>query len=237
MRKLVQSGAEIDLDPVIDEGLAALPFIRPEAIETFRDHFIGKGTLKGGRLGGTRITPNERVELGLEKWAGDQHISWEVWNALTDEARRNPAGNFDDLCNRIIRNSWRIADRQKDNAFLKSGWPFVFARFMADHRDPCHVAKVTDRAMWKEIPEIPFGSCAKRVCGCTWRLLTERDLAREQGRPLPAVSENVVVEVDLTSREEPPGMRPSPIKALGFSARGIIMSVGLLAILYLLFAR
>lgn len=200
MRRYKRSGVEIDLDPIIDEALRALPYIRPEAEEWFRNVANGDFYARGLREGGTRIEPNHRVELGLEKWAGDQHISWEVWNALTDEARRNPARNFDLLCDRISCNAKRAVERPKDNKFLKDGDFFCAARFQADHRDPCEVAKATDRAMWKEIPEIPFGSCTKPVCGCSWRLLTERELAREQGRPLPRTSNDTLIDLNVVVR-------------------------------------
>lgn len=175
MRKFARNMVEIDLDPVIDEALLALPFIRPEAETWFRSHMTGFVYPRGIREAGTRITPQERVDLGLEKWAGDQHLSWEIWNALTEKARANPAKNFDDLCDRIVCNACRIADRLKDNEFLREGIFFVRARFFADHRFPCDVAKATDGAIWSEIPEVPFASCRNRVCGCNWRLLSKRD--------------------------------------------------------------
>lgn len=202
MRKFVWCNVEIDLDPHIDEGLAALPFIRKEAEGWFRDLMSADIDPREFRRGGIRITPAERVELGLDKWAGDGHISWEIWNALTDAARRDPARHFDELCDRIIGNARRYAKRQPDNALLKEGWLFVGARFLADLRDPCEVARATDGAIWTEIPEIPFGSCAKPVCGCHWTLLTERKLAREQGRPVPKTPAKIEIAPGLSLKLE-----------------------------------
>jgi hypothetical protein len=174
MRSFICCMVEIDLDPIIHEALGKMPFIRAECYEWFADLITEDPNYpRGMREKGTRITPQQRVELGLEKW-GD-HLNWEIWNALTDEAKANAAQNFDALCNRISANAHAAADQKSGNEFLEKADFFTSARFEKDVVDPCQAAIDFDRTIKTRVSQTPLKGCDRKVCGCRWRLLPRNE--------------------------------------------------------------
>lgn len=179
MHLYVWAGSSIPLEPLVAEAVDRLGYVRPDRKEWLTERLAGGGAQASGRWireQGQRMTPDERAALGMDRWEGG-HISYEVWDALTERGRSNPQRSFDATCSRAIRNGWLMAECARDNLFLKEGDFFVMASFKPA-QPTCAAGSRLIGQIVTALPTFPLPDCDIEICECRWELLTERGARR-----------------------------------------------------------
>ncbi|BBF92381.1 hypothetical protein [Blastochloris tepida] len=184
MRVIERGGEQVDLLPFVREAIEALGLVRPDALDWLAAEIAAAVNRNGGRSireGGTRLLPDERLALGLPAW-GDGHLSREVWEALTDEGRRDPVVAFDDTCARAIRAAQCHLQARRDLRLLRLGGLMVAVKMSPPPAiGLCAAGMAMAGRLLPEPPALPFSGCDRRVCGCSWRLV-DREEAEKLGR-------------------------------------------------------
>lgn len=177
----IRHGMELtDIRPFVDEAIASLKLVRAESASWLSEMAAIYATRNQGRSireAGTRLSKTERNDLGIppEIWG---HLSREAWCALTDLGKCDPISAFDDTVSRAITNARNFLRGRAAKKVLRND---VFAGVIMTMPPAIGVCEVGEREVGKfleEPPALPFLSCDRRVCRCSWRVITKREKDR-----------------------------------------------------------
>jgi hypothetical protein len=149
------------------EAISRFGLIKPEAAEwlaTALAPFVNRSQGRDVRESGTRLTKDERLQLGLDRW-GD-HLSWEVWNALTEKGRRNPASAFDESCSWAVKT---VRDGRFRERTARVQGLFVGFRITTIPGRSCEAAENLAGAVQPDQPAFPLPGCTNIRCSCSSR--------------------------------------------------------------------
>lgn len=169
----------------VDEAIAELGFIKPDAAVWIEEHAKRYGRGHGGdvartaRTMGTPMTKGERSEAGL----GNLKMTREAWDALTDLGKQDPARALSDTFIRVITGYNR--DRQNREAMSRNDDP----RVVIEAWDPCPEflsSGLKNTVVAKtDAPTFPLPACSRVSCDCRIRPYYdyEREMVMEIDAP------------------------------------------------------
>lgn len=192
----------IELSPFVDEAISALGYIQPVAAPWLVRQIVRYGVHDNGRSirkAGSLLSPEERIERGVP--GTEEPFTHEAWNALTELGRLDPVRRFDRTCLRSFNAARSALTRQGDlRALAHANSVFAGARFIMAMRTPCWAARDLHGQILPEPPVLPLTSCDRDICACSWRLLSKREVSREQAKFIDQRETNEVNDHGL-----PPG--------------------------------
>jgi hypothetical protein len=122
------------------------------------------------------LSHEQRTALGLPKF-GEQ-MSVEVWDALTAAGRDDPVQSFDDTVSRAIKLARNSAQTLAAARALRAG---VFAGIKIGPPPGIGVCASGMAMVGKVLdapPNLPFPGCDRRICSCSWRLVSRWEIER-----------------------------------------------------------
>ena len=181
MGQIEIGGKTYELYPFVEESIARFGYVRAEAAEWLTANLAVAFNRNLGRTireSGTRITPDERVAMGLQARPVDGHLSYEVWENLTESGRTNPVHCFDSTCARATKRLRTTAQAERHNKISEFFAGVKFRAFDSIY-SPCACAIRLDGLIISVPPILPLATCNQEKCGCSWLAVTHREIGRQ----------------------------------------------------------